>query len=205
MFLFGKSERQGADRRLMHFHRLVDERKGACSSPPAFTAPLYRAVKPAMAGSRPSTLSTRIPNDDSAFSCSCLMCSRPPHLRCPRWQHQWRGYLRFVLGAGCARHISDEHQRLNGCRRLLQCHAHFDRGFLREQDGTITTFSVGGASGPSRRASMPPGISPGSTGYRRASMLPGILPGTSCRRVFRKAFSGTPMGASSPSIRPHSQ
>jgi hypothetical protein len=54
------------------------------------------------------------------------------------------------------------------------------RGFLREADGTFAPPSMWREGfGPSRRASMPRGILPGST---------------SCRRGFRKAFSGTPKG-----------
>jgi hypothetical protein len=57
--LFGKSGHRGADPCLIHFHRLDDEREGAALLRPSRFR-FYRAVKPAMAGSRPSTLSTRI-------------------------------------------------------------------------------------------------------------------------------------------------
>ena len=57
---------------------------------------------------------------------------------------EWRGYLHFVLGAGRVGHLSD------GINASMEVTGYYYvtptvvRGFLREADGTITTFSVAG-------------------------------------------------------------
>ena len=71
------------------------------------------------------------------------LCLSVRSLARPRRQREWRGYLHFVLGAGRVRHLSVRYQCLDGGHRLLQCLVHGGRGFLREADGTITTFAVG--------------------------------------------------------------
>ena len=71
------------------------------------------------------------------------------------------------------------------------------RGFVRDADGAITTFDVGGLDRPYRKASMPPEISPGSS-----SPLRWVRRATRGRvEINRKAFSGMPTATRSSSSR----
>ncbi len=82
--------------------------------------------------------------EDLPLSGYHLMHVWPAHLRCTWWQHQWRGYLRFVFCAGRVRHISvsiNASMEVTGYYYVSPTAA---RGFLREEDGTITTFDVAG-------------------------------------------------------------
>ncbi len=187
-FLFGKSEHPSADLRLMHFHRLDDERARCfllhgSALPGSETRHGGRASQFLDQGTR---------HDDSAFYVCCLVCSRFAHLRCPRWQREWRGYLHFVLGAGRVRHLSDRDQRLDGGHRLLLSRPRWCAVFCARRTERSPHSVWREAFGPSRRASMPLGISPGSTN-------PDCRMGMGLRR---KAFSGTPTGTSSSSMRP---
>ena len=56
---------------------------------------------------------------------------------------QWRSYLHFLPGARRPWHLSDEHQQLDDRHRILLCGTPTQtRGFVRDADGTITTFDV---------------------------------------------------------------
>jgi hypothetical protein len=120
--------------------------------------------------------------ENSPLSGGHLMHARPTYLRCRRWQHKWRGYLHFVFGPGALGTYPmsiNASMEVTGYYNVSPTAA---RGFLREADGTFTTFDVAGAVW-----TEPEGINTAGNITGFYELVAGI----------REAFSGMPTGASS--------